>query len=409
MTTTATAAAPLLLLTVDRLPAWLLPPWGCTWVSMPALTSLAARGVVFDRLLATSDAPAETLAAIAGHPAPDGHGSRTLLEAASAAGLAPALITDDAEVAAWAAGGVTVIDVPIQPTATVATDASSTNLARLFAAAAGCLAAGSHRFVWCHVTSLGEVWDAPDEYREAYLDPDDPPPPAGATVPDQQVDAAIDPDLVVGMRHVFAGQLTLLDECLGQLLEVMPAANDWAVLVAGVRGLGLGLHDRLGPGPMAPFSELIHLPAVLVAPEGRMAAQRYGGLVTPADLGATLGELIGRPAPADDDPRQGRSLATLFHDWSWRARDRVISATATGVAVATPAWLLIAAPPPTDHATAGIPPRLFAKPDDFFERSDVADRCPGVTDELAALAALAIRDPRDAWTQPLSAAAVEGV
>lgn len=410
MTTTAAAAAPLLLVTIDRLPAWLLPPWGCTWVSMPALTRLAAQGVVFDRLLATSDSPAETLAALAGGSAPEDRGPWPLLEAACAADLAPALITDDADVAAKAAAHATAMNVPIRRTATLATDASATNLGRLFAAAAGCLAAGNHRFIWCHVTSLGEVWDAPDEYREAYLDPDDPPPPAGATVPDQQVDATTDPDLVVGMRHAFAGQLTLLDECLGQLLEAMPAAaHDWAVLVAGVRGLGLGLHDRLGPGPMAPFSELIQLPAVLVAPEGLMAAQRYGGLVTPADLGATLGELLGLPSPADDDPRQGRSLTTLFRHWSWPARDRVISTTATGVALATPAWLLIAAPPSLAPSAAGIPPLLFAKPDDFFERSDVADRCPAVTDELAALAALAIREPREAWMRPLSAAAVQGV
>lgn len=411
MTTTATAAAPLLLVTVDRLPAWLLPPWGCMWVSMPALTSLAARGVVFDRLLATSDSPAQTLAAIAGPQAPNRHCSKTLLEAASAAGLTPVLVTDDADVAALASAAANVIEVPIQPTATLATAASATSLGRLFAAAAGCLATGKHRFVWCHATSLGEVWDAPDEYRETYLDADDPPPPAGAAVPDRLVDAATDPDLVVGMRHVFAGQLTLLDECLGRLLDAMPAAgHDWAVLVAGVRGLGLGLHDRLGPGPMAPYSELIQLPAILVAPEGRMAAQRFGGLVTPADLGATLGELIGQPHPADADPWSGRSLVTLMHEWSWPARDRVISSTtATGVAVATPAWLLIAAQPSPDHPAAGIPPRLFAKPDDFFERSDVADRCPAVTDELAALAALAIRDPRDAWTRPLSAVAVQGV
>ncbi len=409
MTTTA-AATPVLLVTVDRLPAWLLPPWGCTWVSMPALTRLAARGIVFDRLLAPNDSPAETLAALAGGSTPQDRGPRMLLEAGSAAGLAPALITDDAAVAAQAIGQATVIDVPIQPTTTLASDGSDTNLGRLFAAAAGCLAAGRHRFVWCHVTSLGEVWDAPGEYREAYLDPDDPPPPGGATVPDRRVDAATDPDLVVGMRHVFAGQLTLLDECLGQLLEAMPAAaDDWAVLVAGVRGLGLGLHDRLGPGPMAPFSEIIQLPAVLVAPEGRMAAQRYGGLVTPADLGATLGELIGQPPPASDDPRRGRSLVSLVNDWSWTSRDRVISTTETGVAVATPPWLLIAPPPAIDHSAPGIPPRLFAKPDDFFEQSDVADRCPPVTDELAALAALATRDPQAAWTQPLSAAALRGV
>ena len=48
----------------------------------------------------------------------------------------------------------------------------------------------------------------------------------------------------------------------------------------------------------------------------------------------------------------------------------------------------------------------FAKPDDAFELNDVADRCPAVTEELAALAGA---DPSQAWTVPLSNAARNGV
>ena len=50
----------LLVVTIDRLPAWMLPAWGATWVSAPAIDGLAARGLVFDRLLATSLDPRDT-------------------------------------------------------------------------------------------------------------------------------------------------------------------------------------------------------------------------------------------------------------------------------------------------------------------------------------------------------------
>jgi len=152
------------------------------------------------------------------------------------------------------------------------------------------------------------------------------------------------------------------------------------------------------------------LPAILVDHRGRMAAQRYGGLVLPADLGCTLRELIDPGSGASreaDDPRRGRSLADLFaagrfEAWTAGCRDRAICRGEHGTAVATPAWHLVL---PRD--VPGPPrPRLYAKPDDYFEVSDVADRCPEVAEELAALVA---GDPRRAWTTSLSAAARLGV
>ena len=75
----------LLLVTVDRLPAWILPAWGSTWVSAPGFDRLAAEGLVLDRVTATSLDPGLTLDGIAGG----------LVADARAAGLAPLLVTDD--------------------------------------------------------------------------------------------------------------------------------------------------------------------------------------------------------------------------------------------------------------------------------------------------------------------------
>ena len=55
-----------LVVAVDRLPAWIVPAYGATWVAMPGLTPLAGRGLVFERVLATTDDQHRTLADIVG-------------------------------------------------------------------------------------------------------------------------------------------------------------------------------------------------------------------------------------------------------------------------------------------------------------------------------------------------------
>lgn len=386
----------LLVVTIDRLPAWMLPAFGCTWVSMPRLDALAARGVVLDRVIATDDTPAGALADLLGH-GPAAGSAPPLLAAAVDRGWRPLLVTDDEATAAGAGPGVAVRLVPLRLPPETAADEADTSLGRLFATAIEAGDAG-HRLLWCHATSLGITSDAPASFRDAYAADDDPSPPAAAAVASFAVTRETDPDLLVGHRQAFAGQLTLLDGCLGQLLETLAGRGRWSILVAGVRGLGLGLHGHFGPGPLPPFGELVHLPAILVDHRERMAAQRYGGLLVPADVGTTLHEqLTGSHSAPSPDPRAGRSLAGLLAAWQPPLRDRVVCRATHGIAVATPDWHLVL---PHGAGTAA----LFAKPDDYFELNDVAVRCPEVAEELTALASLAARDEAAGWERPLSAA-----
>ncbi|MFM8706324.1 MAG: hypothetical protein ACKOHG_21185, partial [Planctomycetia bacterium] len=238
--------AGLLVVSIDRLPAWMLSFSGATWMATPALDALAARGIVFDRVITPSLEVRDTLHDLAADPA-----GRSLFAAAKAAGWRSAVVTDDATVAAGmaaegaAAGGDALRLVEAVGKERVEESEASTCVARLVDAAVDVIAAGEHRLVWCHVGSLGVAWDAPQPYRDRYVDPEDPPPPSGAGVPGFAVDAQTDPDLVVGVRHVFAGQVTLLDSQLGRLFaavgqggstaesgngkETQPGA--WAVLV----------------------------------------------------------------------------------------------------------------------------------------------------------------------------------
>ena len=382
----------LLVVTIDRLPAWILPAYGSTWVSAAAIDAVAARGIVFDGLVATGTDPRATLAELAGG-----------LRSGPATASRVAVVTDDPALAKviWPAADVSVVATASPPQ--MADDEEQTDLARLFDAARATVAGGRHDLVWCHAASLGLAWDAPAECRDAYVDPDDPAPPAGADVPDLVVTADTDPDLVVGLRHVFAGQVTLLDRRLGRLLDA--AADGWAILICGVRGMPLGLHGRLGSGPLPPYGELVRLPAVVVDAAGRMAGQRFDGLAVPADLGVTLAELVWhRAAGAPPEPWEGVSLAGLFADWSSRGRDRVVIESPEGVAIATEAWHLVWAAGPTGEPAV----RLFAKPDDAFELCDGADRCAAAVDALRPLAeAAAAGDRATAWSRPLGPAAVE--
>ena len=79
---------PSLIITVDRLPAWILPAWGATWVAAPAIDALAGRGVIFDRLLTPRADPRATACDLLGQ------GRESLLAQAAAAGRTVAVVSD---------------------------------------------------------------------------------------------------------------------------------------------------------------------------------------------------------------------------------------------------------------------------------------------------------------------------
>ena len=122
----------------------------------------------------------------------------------------------------------------------------------------------------------------------------------------------------------------------------------------------------------------------------------------PADLGATLQNLIG--ATRQGSSQMGRSLTTLLESSDVPARDRVVVMAQDGAALITPGWHLL-----LERPEAAQPARLFVKPDDFFELSDVANRCPGIAEEMqAALQSAWQGDVERVWQMPLSPEAIGG-
>ncbi len=393
-----------LIITIDRLPAWILPAWGSTWVAAPALDGLAARGVIFDKVLTPTPNPHSTVRDLFGE------GRESLLERSVRAGLSVSIISDQPSIVEAAAppdqAHITIVESACSEQRPV--DESSTGVANVCEVASKIIASDRPDVVWVNLGSLGDCWDAPKEVVEAYIDPDDPPPPSGCRVPNRKLEATEDPDLIVTLRHVFAAQISLLDRCLGGMLQEFYFQQQDAeavLLVAGLRGMPLGLHGWIGGSAdeseeQLPFSETIHVPVIVVDPKERMAGQRYNGLVLPADIGLTMNDLIGWQTQPSGS-QHARSFGGLFADWQVSPRDRVIIRSPCGDAVSTPAWHCIK---PHEHG-AQSQHLLYAKPDDFFEQSDVSDRCKAVGEELCSVLSLGEgTNALSAWMSPLTAA-----
>jgi hypothetical protein len=87
-------------------------------------------------------------------------------------------------------------------------------------------------------------------------------------------------------------------------------------------------------------------------------------------------------------PWSGRSLAGLFEDWTATERDRVVVAGEAAAAVVTPTWHAVMHRPRagsdgsdgSDGADGRV--RVFAKPDDYFDLVDIADRRPALAEWL---------------------------
>jgi hypothetical protein len=270
---------------------------------------------------------------------------------------------------------VVTLDPPWQPQVAAKGRYDQTHLARCFVQIIDWLQAARGPFLlWCHLASLGSTWDAPLEFRRRYWEEGDPPPPESAEVPDRLLGDDPDPDEVLGISQSYAGQVSLLDCCLGGLEEFLrdgPLAGQTLVALTSARGFPLGEHGRIGPCDEALYGELLHVPLLLRFPDGRGAATRSQTLVEPADLWATLLECWAT-AERPRSPSAGSLLCPPGSEVPLQ-RDRLCAAgQGAERAIRTPAW----------HLRRSDVAELFAKPDDYWEANNVASRCPEVVECL---------------------------
>ncbi len=377
---------------IDRLHVGYLGCYGNSWIGTPNFDQFAAAGFLFDQALIESPVLAAQYASFTSLSAPAGVPDVSLVQRLREAGIPTALVTDDAAVAElpWTAALDDVVRVEIEHGDNCATDIEETNLARLFAAVGAWLDEAREPFcLWLHCGSLGMSWDAPLAFRERYCEEDEPSPWVDATVPARLLSENYDPDELLPVTQAYAGQVSLLDVCLGALLEdleQLSLADRTALSVTSARGFPLGEHRRVGPLDEALYAELVHVPWIVRLPDGTGAADRTQALVQPADLAPALVDALGLPLHGGSNP--DHSALALARSQAAALRDRVIlSGPASQRAVRTSAWYMRAAEylPPDSSRKRELAVELFAKPDDRWDMNDVADRCPEVVELLTAV------------------------
>jgi arylsulfatase A-like enzyme len=239
---------------------------------------------------------------------------------------------------------------------------------------------------------LGRIWDSPQTLRDQYSAEGDPSAAGFVNPPAQKFSGDIDPDVLLGLRHAYAGEITVLDYCLGGLLDAI-AAGAWsdALLIAtSCRGFPLGEHGIVGGAAESLYGELLHVPWLVRVPGAARYGARCQGLVQPADLYATVCDWL---SPANQAAQAaampwytGRSLVPRGEDGQPKRKLIVARSSAGETALSTPAWFLRAeAPLAAGSEDAGRRLELYVKPDDRFEANEVSDRCLDIVDEFRAV------------------------
>lgn len=399
-----------IVIVIDRLGAGYLGPYGNTWIETPNWNRLAARSVLFEFALADAiDLPTVYRSYWQGlHAMSSDRPVRSLPEMAAARGIHCALVTDEPQIVelpgteSFSDRVVLTLPAAERP----ASEVVQTQMAQLFAAAAHWLQRAAEPFLlWIHARGMAGAWDAPMEFRNQFTDEDDPLPPELTTPPVKRFGASPDPDEVLGYLHAYAGQVALLDDCLGAFLETAQATAGWErtlLAMTSPRGYPLGEHQWVGGSDEVAYGEQVHVPCLLRLPQDRGAALRCHELVQPPDLCASLCDAFA--LAADDGPRWGQSLLPLAGCAPPAWRDRAATRAPAAQALRTPAWLLV-----RRHDGRR---ELFAKPDDRWEANEVASRCQEAVEQLdAALDEFqrAAQSSQPAQLSPLSPLLLDGL
>jgi hypothetical protein len=409
-------------LVIDRLHAGYLGAYGNTWTSTPALDRFAAESFVFDQ--AIIDSPqldliyrSLWLGLHALCPQTCELYRDSLPTIFSNNGWHTALLTDETVVARHPLAAAFSEQVLIQASGQseqgrtsrqVAAMVDDTDAAMFFTSAKKWLEAAKSPFLlWLHTGTLGRAWDAPLEFRQQFADEDDPAPSNSANIPHRILSKDYDPDELLDASHAYAGQISLVDQMVESLLEIVDGlghADNTELVIFSPRGISLGEHRWLGIYDEDTYAEVIHVPWMARIPANICASGRSQQLIQPADWYATILDSCGLEYGATtlDQARRpvgklaltgyGRSFLPLIRGQQSTGFDRACCLGSSGQTFITPAWSLHLAsdnsPKPRDISekpTDNQAPQrieLFVKPDDWFEVNEVSNRCTGTVEKM---------------------------
>lgn len=205
-------------------------------------------------------------------------------------------------------------------------------------------------FCWVSFGGPHEPWDAPEPFASMYDPKEMPRPldrgdtrtsePRGALYERYERRPEIPEEEILALRANYAGNVTLIDEEIGRIMEVVRRRGEeenTIVVFTSDHGEMNGDHGLL-------YKENFLDPAVrvplIVCPAGGSESRRTRALVELLDVGPTILDLAGVPV-AEDRPGFGRSLADLVSGGTDRHREYVVSELSGEVMVMTGNWKLV--------------------------------------------------------------------
>ncbi|MDR3182408.1 MAG: sulfatase-like hydrolase/transferase [Planctomycetaceae bacterium] len=323
-----------LCISIDGLHCGMIGAFGNTWIQTPAIDSLAAESVLFDRYYTNT----LDLSAVFGTFS----NSREQFVKENTRSF---LITDDTDVYlhhysdGFDEKHCLERQFPNSAGNKPVTLLEETQFCKAFAAATDILDRFNPDtetfFLHLHLEGFRSPWDFPLSYRLKHQADEDPMPYPDTAVPDF-IDA--DPDTLQSVMEAYSGGMSVLDEALSGLLEYAADLDDTAVVFFSVRGFSLGEHGKIGANEDI-YGENIQLPLMIRYPQNTNAGCRSQTLLLPQDVLPLLNTA--------EIPEEPDAVHTSLH---------------IGNAAVTADWFY-------------APPELYVKPDDRWEVNDVADRC----------------------------------
>ena len=233
---------------IDRLGANMLGAYGSTWIETSNFNRLAGRSVVFDQAVTSTTNLHDAYRDLWSPPGVE----KNLIQGIGEQGASSVLLTDEplVERLSQAESFDRVISVQTQSAERVADSIDQTELASFFAQATQLISEmESGSLVWLHSRGLGGNWDAPNELRVRLADSEDPAPPEFFQAPSRMFDPEVDdPDELLGYQQVCAAQVTLINDFLGVILDLLDSGIGQSTLfcLTSTRGYPLGEHRLVG-------------------------------------------------------------------------------------------------------------------------------------------------------------------
>jgi arylsulfatase A-like enzyme len=192
---------------------------------------------------------------------------------------------------------------------------------------------------------------------------------------------------------MYAGYVTLIDRWLGRLLQAInesPRWRDALLVVTAAAGQTLGEHGSLENDTFALRSELTQTPLWVLVPGSDQGCTRRRALVQTIDLAPTLLDWLGvapthqDPSAAPVGPPSGRSLLPLVRNQPVAPRDSLVMGNGRMEWGIRTFDFFYVEPGSARRDRDCSPCRLFEKPADRWDQSDVLSQFPQIAEELQA-------------------------